>query len=499
MKILNRRIKLPFFLALLFLGACDLQEANVNPNNATDATVAFILPVAQTNLIWGISDYTAQTTSVLLQQITGVLLNWQNTANYSYLPRFYDEPWNEKFYAGAMKDLNTIIQKADENGATHYRGVAKILMGMSLGYVVDFWGDAPYSTAFDLADNPQPTFDSGEQLYQQLQVLLDEGIADLQTTSTTSPSRNDLFFPQTSEAAWVANSAPRWIRTARALKARYYNHLSKIDPTKSAQDALAQIALGTFTSNDDDARVVFGTTNDAAGPWYGFLQSTFGLNNISTSQTFIDLLKNRVETGVDDPRLPFYVTDNIVNNVAQKDADGQYRGTPYGATAATPNASRLGPYVNRPDAPTNIITYTEVKFIEAEANLRLSEFAAAANAFNTAVKSSIQRVTGAADPAYEAKFASETAETMQVNGLEKLFTEKYIALFLEAEAWTDWRRSIPAGAPGNVSGIPRLNPAPNNETGGVFPRRFLYPQSELVNNAANVPNASLTDRVFWDK
>jgi hypothetical protein len=115
------------------------------------------------------------------------------------------------------------------------------------------------------------------------------------------------------------------------------------------------------------------------------------------------------------------------------------------------------------------------------------------------VKSSVLRVTGSADPAYEALYASETAETIQNNGFEKLFTEKYVALFLEVEAWNDWRRSIPAGAPGNVSGIPRLTPPASNETGGIFPRRFLYPQTELVNNSANVPAATLTDRVFWDK
>jgi hypothetical protein len=188
-----------------------------------------------------------------------------------------------------------------------------------------------------------------------------------------------------------------------------------------------------------------------------------------------------------------------VSNVAQKDADGSYRGTPYGAVAAVANRSRLGPYVNRPDAPTNWITFTEVKFIEAEANLRLNNFAAAAAAYNAAVKSSILRVTGAADPAYEAKFANENAATIQINGFEKIFTEKYIALFLEAESWTDWRRSIPAGAPGNTSGIPRLTPASTNETGGIFPRRFLYPQTELINNSGNVPAASITDRVFWDK
>lgn len=471
----------------------------MSPNESTDATVAFILPTAQANLVWGIGDYTAQTTSVLLQQITGTLLNWRSTTNYAYLPRFFDEPWNEKFYAGAMKDFNTIIQQSNENGATHYRGVAKIQMAMALGYVVDFWGDAPYTTAFNLEGSPQPTFESGEEVYNQIQVLLDEGIADLQTTSIVSPSRNDLVFPAASESAWVTASAPKWIKTARALKARYYNHLSKVNPTQSATNALAQISAGTFAGNADDAKVVFGTTNDQAGPWYGFLQGTFGQNNIALAQEFINLLENRVAQDIDDPRLAYYVTDNFSNNVAQKDADGSYRGTPNGAVATTSNASRLGPYINTPGSPTNLITYTEVKFIESEANYRLGNYAAAADAFNQAVRSSIVRVTGAEDKAYTAKFASETAETFRENGLEKLFTEKYIALFLEAEAWTDWRRSIPAGAPGNVSGIPRLTPPATNETEGVFPRRFLYPQTELVNNAGNVPNASLTDRVFWDK
>ncbi len=161
MKIINRYLKLPVLLLMCFLPACDLQEANVNPNESTDASIAVILPVAQANLVWAIGDYTAQTTSVLLQQITGVLLEWRSTTDYDYLPRFFNESWNEKFYAGAMKDFNTIIEKSSENGATHYRGVAKIQMAMSLGYVVDLWGDAPYTTAFNLEGSPKPEFESG--------------------------------------------------------------------------------------------------------------------------------------------------------------------------------------------------------------------------------------------------------------------------------------------------------------------------------------------------
>jgi hypothetical protein len=128
----------------------------------------------------------------------------------------------------------------------------------------------------------------------------------------------------------------------------------------------------------------------------------------------------------------------------------------------------------------------------------LGEFAEAATSFNDAVKASILRVTGAAHPAYEAMFASEDETTFASDGLQKIFTEKYIAMYLRAEAWTDWRRSIPTGAPGTTSGIPALAPADINGTDGVFPRRFLYPPSEL-NSGGEVPILSLTDKVFWDK
>jgi hypothetical protein len=249
-------------------------------------------------------------------------------------------------------------------------------------------------------------------------------------------------------------------------------------------------------------KVSFGSTSDTAGPWYGFLQGSFGINNIAISQEFITMLSDRVSAGVDDPRLRYYVTDNINTTppaTALPDVDNNYIGTPYGSTIPV-GAAKFGPYLNTPTSPTNIITYAEVKFIEAEANFRLGLFAEAASALNAAIKASVLRVTGAANPAYEAKFASEDATTIQTNGLQKIFTEKYIALFLEVETWTDWRRSIPSGAPDGTNGIPALTMLPPASTGtnGVFPRRFLYPPSELDNNLENIPATSLTERVFWD-
>lgn len=478
-------------LLLLVASACNLEELNVDPLRVDDAPITVILPTAQANLVWGINDFAAQSTSSFLQYMTGTLNVQNNVTRYAYLEANFDQTWSNHFYSGAMKDFKTVIEKSTTEGATHYRGITKIMMAMCIGQIVDLWGDAPYAQAFDIEQYPQPVFDQGQTLYTQLFTLLDEGIADLNTTSTYSPTRNDLIFPATTEAAWRSGSLPRWIKAANGLKARYHNHLSKVDPQGSADAALAALAAtgGVFVSNAEEMKVSFGTTNDTAGPWFSFMLGTFGLNNINVCATFVDMLKDRVGPGVNDPRLPFYIAANT---------GGQYIGTPLGATSIGTTNSRLGSYANSAAAPTNLLTYAEIKFIEAEARFRKGQFVEAAAAHNAAVKASIARVTGSANVGYEAMYASETDVTIEVDGLRKIFTEKYIAMFLQTEAWTDWRRSIPAGAAGTVSGIPTLAPPATNETSGVFPRRFLYPQNEVVANRANVPANTRTGKVFWD-
>lgn len=469
--------------------SCDLQDANVNPNSVNDAPVNVTLPATQANMTWAIGDFAAQSASTLVQYMTGTLNVQQNITIYSYVPANFQATWNNHFYAGALVDLRRIIEKSTDNGSTHYRGVAKIQTALLLGHLVDLWGDVPYTEALNPVEFPQPRFDGGESVYTQIFALLDEAIVDLNANSSFSPAANDLIYPAANENAWRTNSLPKWIKAANSLKARYANHLSKVDPQGSANNVLAAINAGAFVGNADDFNVVFGTSPDAAGPWFGFLQGTFGQNNIALCEVFISKLRDRVAEGVNDPRLPFYAAPN---------ANGQFVGAPYGAPSIPAGTSRPGPYVFSPSAPTNFMTYAELKFIEAEARMRLGQFDLAAVAFNDAVKASILRVTGSSNPAYEALFAAETGASLQEGGVAKLFNEKHIDMFGQTEAWVDWRRSIPAGAAPTVSGVPTISPAPNNLTEGAFPRRFLYPPSELDNNSANIPETSLLAKVFWD-
>jgi hypothetical protein len=473
-------------LSLLFVAiSCeDFDEINKNPNQATDASIQVIFPAVTASFIYGINGESAQFSSILMQYLTGIIGDQQQVNNYSFILDMSDATWN-RFYADCLNNIKTIKDKATVQNALHYRGAAKIMEAMILGYSVDLWNDIPYTTALNLQTVVQPTFDAGATVYQQVQTLLDEGIADLSGESATSPSRNDFVYTATNETTWRSTSRPRWIKLARAAKARYSNHLSKVDPAGSATAALATIDAGTFVSNAEEPKPVFGT--QFGGPWFPFFNTSFGENNVGVSQRIIDLLRDRIAPGQDDPRLPFFV----------KPTTGSlYIGTPNGSPSKPAGAVVVGNYINRREAPSPILNYSEVKFIEAEAALRLDQKVRAASAFNAAVAASLQRVTGSANADYVAAYGSETDATIT---LTKIFTEKHIDLFLQTEAWTDWRRSIPTGSSGTTSGTPNLVASPSNTTSGVFPRRFIYPNNEVVNNSNNVPSVTNLNKVFWDQ
>lgn len=473
-------------LVLVFTACEDFDDINKNPNQATDASIQVIFPAVTASFVYGLNGESAQFASILMQYLTGILGDQQQTNNYTFVADMSDATWN-RFYADCLINIKTIKEKATAEGALHYRGAAKIMEAIILGYSVDLWNDIPYSTALDLQNVKQPTFDAASSVYAVVQQLLNEGIADLNAESTTSPSRNDFIYQANTEVLWRTNSRPRWIQLANGMKARYHNHLSKVDPQGSATAALAAIDAGTFTANAQEPRPIFGT--EFAGPWFPFFNTTFGENNVGISQRFINLLRDRVAPGVDDPRLSFFVKPATTGG-------SLYIGTPNGATSKPAGAVLPGDYINRQAAPTPILNYSEVKFIEAEAALRSGNTTRAAAAFNAAVVASLQRVTGSSNAAYVALYATETAATIT---LDKILTEKHIDMFLQTEAWVDWRRSIPEGASATTSGIPTLVASPSNTTQGRFPRRYIYPNREVVNNSLNVPTVTNLDKVFWDR
>jgi hypothetical protein len=180
------------------------------------------------------------------------------------------------------------------------------------------------------------------------------------------------------------------------------------------------------------------------------------------SKVVVDMLTER-----GDPRLPVMVDPAL--------ADGAFRGHA-NATSPEPDSSisAVGVFFTAADAPVNLASYAEAKFIEAEARLIASGAGSADAAYRQAIRANLEK-WGAAPAAIDAYLAARPPLASVANPLEEIIREKYLANYLKVEVWHDWRRT----------GYPAIEPVPDAIISGI-PVRIRTPSRELSNNGANV-------------
>lgn len=430
-------------LLSIILTSCDFGGLNVDPNNPNPNTVplSLMLPSAEASLAYNLGGRASWNIGMFSNHLTGVNAQPQDFSNYNYTESDCDGLWRD-MYGTTMISLKQIIDKADKSsGGKYYSGISKVLLAVSLGTVTSFWGDVPYTNAFNGATgNISPQYDTQQTIYSSIQTLLDQAIADLNSTSGILPGSDDLIF---------GGDLNLWKKTAYSLKARYFLHQTKSNPSAAAS-ALAALSGGKgIASITEQAQLVFGVNQTDSNPWY---QLNRQRPDVRVSSSFISILDSFT-----DPRKARYVDQR---------ASGPFVGLKFSSI----------------DSPVPIISYAEVKFIEAEALVRTGG-AGAQSALQAAIDASIVDATGSSNGAYVT--ANGTLSGTQAQQLNQILTQKYIALFTQSETWVDYRRTgIPALTPPSTVIKNEANP------NGNVPRRLPYPISERLFNSANIPSKS---------
>ncbi len=235
-------------------------------------------------------------TSTVVQHLVGTDFQPVNYTDYLLDATTLDEYWTGGLYAGAMKDADILIKNGQQQNEPHYVGIGKIIMALNLAIATTYWGDVPYTEAFNGLNNLTPAYDTQESVYGSIQQLLDEAIAELAKPKTPkSPATDDLIF---------GGNPAKWIATAYALKARYHMHLTKRDPQASAK-ALEQMPKA-FTNLQDQPTFRFGSSLNEAHPVAYFGQDR--PNQVALSPYFAGML-----TSTADPRLAKYAV--LVSNL----------------------------------------------------------------------------------------------------------------------------------------------------------------------------------------
>lgn len=417
-------------VAMLFATtACEYGDINVDPTslNEDQVSVSLLLPGAIMQLGYNTGALGGRNPGMFMQYFQGQDAQQLAYTQYNVTDNAMNNFWRTGMYGGNMKDLNLIIEKttaaegAEANvDAPYYRGIARILMANSLGILTTFFGDIPYSEAFQGDEGIiQPAYDTQEEIYNSIQSLLSGAISDLSgDPGLIVPGEDDLIH---------GGDPDLWIKTAYGLSARYYLQQSNFDDAASA-------LTNALSSNADNALFPFEATITGANPFWLF-------ENDRTATMRIHPYFRSVMSG--DPRFDAYIgSNNIFANQ----------------------------FWTSQGSPLKLITYSEVKMMEAEIESRAGNNAAALAAMQEGIEANME-VLEIAPVAIEQYLAGVSNASLQT-----VMNEKYKLIYpLTEVSWADQRRT----------GFPDLEP--NQELGSnlTIPQRFPYPNSEDQYNKEN--------------
>ncbi len=464
MKLLNY---LSITILLFLLGSCSesvMDNINKDVNHTSDVDASTLLPAAivrtafetaGTDIAWYASVYVEHSAGTYGQsrdadkrvgQEAGSLMNNNFVSTYSIL--------------NICKEIQV---KTSETGATPnplLLGISQILTAYNLSVLTDMWGEVPWSEALQGKANIQPKFDKQSKIYGDIIKLLDDAISNI-AKGGVSPGSSDYIY---------GGNAAKWTKAAWSLKARYFLRLTNRD-NDAATKALNCISKG-FT-NQSEALMFHSYEATAKGenPWYQFLNDR---SYLSSSKTIYTLMNDR-----NDPRMSVYFTKVGGNYVAAPNGTAeQTQGGLYSTSLITENGKTIA---------TPIMTYHELKFIEAEAKLRKND-PTWVDAFKSAVIANFDfHGASGGETYFTSKVLINIGATLNDN-LKELITQKFIAFYEHEaiEAYNDYRRT----------GIPTLN-NPQNQTVG-FVNRFPYGEDESSANGSNVPDINIyKDKVWW--
>lgn len=460
-----------------------LDEIDTNPNQVNDAPLKTLLSKVETSYVCAIVGGNNVSTATQLYYATE-----QN--GYVFGGNILENPkglggqlWSQAYLD--LNDLNIIIKKAEESAAPMYSGIARILKTLNYAALTDLFGDVPFGEALNSAIS-NPKFDSSANIYNELQKLLDEAIKDLEKDpGLVVPKNDDMIF---------GGNKTFWIKTAYAIKARLYNRLSNIDPTGSANNALAAISKSFASENENMSFSKFANTPENSNP---FAKAQIDQPLSSMGSGIYKTMVHFSSSGSinDDPRANIWFTK----------IKGQVVPAPNGTEKPDFGEPRLdGTLYSKPEilkirnAPMTIISYIELKFIEAEAQLRLGKKIEAYSAYQAAVNAALKNAS-AFNPSVALTLAQMNAYTSLPKvfmgaenlSLQDIIYQKYIFFyqFQPIESYNDIRRTglVPVTNPmGRVNRIP-------------------YPDSELSRNSntpTDIDNYTAFDastKVFWAK
>lgn len=452
-----QKISILLLSALLFL-SCErkLEDINSNPNAPEEVSPQFLL----SNVLWEAGNQNS------IQGWTNGNLIAQHTSNIEFLPADrYDLGsntgyWNHLYHL--LNDIQSMQAAAPENDA--YAAVGNILRAWVASQLTDMWGDVPFSESISGAsdNNWTPAYDTQEEIYTGSGGIL-ELLRNAVTTLDATGDRleGDILY---------SGDLDKWIRLANSLRIRYLLRISKQSSVSTEmQDILTTNRL--MTGNVDNGAVPY--LGAAPNQWIIFTEREGRYTDVRMSFTI-----DSTYDALSDPRNAVLFKPTVASGT-------DFKGLPNGLSRDSQTAFDLSDisltgafFRDIPDGPdANFMHYAELQFALAEAAFKGFIAGNASDYYQEGIRASFEYYGLTVSASYLSDPAVDLASG---NELEKIMTQKWLALFLNGhEAWFNIRRT----------GLPALSIPVDNLNNDLFPVRYRYPESEQAVNSANYSDA----------
>ncbi|WP_273212652.1 SusD/RagB family nutrient-binding outer membrane lipoprotein [Runella zeae] len=441
-------------------------EMNVDPNNPTKISAQYLLPYA---LERSIDRYWGGRTRFERLNLDGAMLWMQYLSrniysnegdNYGISPAMQNNNWQAFFNDGLVNFQRIITESAPEGTApnANYEGVALVMRSWMFSVITDLWGAIPYNDALKGTAGEAiytPTYDSQEKIYEAL--LNDLKIANEKLSVSGPAISGDIVHN---------GNILRWKRFANSLRLRLANRQAAKKPNESRAIMNEILSDPTkypiITSNADNAVLRSTSVLPSNNEWHQVL-----IQESRTDWNISSTLADKMNA-LGDTRITVYA-----NPVGGKYV-GHANGLPDAiATTYLATSSTVGSAFTRIDAPSVLMTASEVNLILAEAALDGDITVGTAKGyFEAGITASFEQYGLTVPATY---FATVGAVTRA-----KVLEQKWLALYgVGIEAWTEYRRT-------GLPEMPAKDPRAVFENDGVLPTRLPYPGSEYSLNKANL-------------
>ncbi|HMQ46475.1 MAG TPA: SusD/RagB family nutrient-binding outer membrane lipoprotein [Saprospiraceae bacterium] len=296
---MNKLLKILPLSLLFFLGSCgltDLEEQLDNPNEVTVDNLDITLLMNKIQADFG--DFVSQVNEDALQLCRMLALIGGDTYQVAYQATDHNDIW-ERAYQDVLVQIETLLPVTDEEGFTLFSGSARVMKAYVLMTLVDLFGDVPYSEALQGVGNFNPKPDDGSAVYKEVISILDQAIADLNTTSTVGGTYRDIFYD---------GNASKWIALANTLKLKANINLRLTEGTTSTSAIEALLGADLIDTDAEEFTYKFGSSDvpsRSRHPLYLDMYQPIAGSADNYINNYYMLISYQ-QKGVEDPRWRYY-------------------------------------------------------------------------------------------------------------------------------------------------------------------------------------------------